>query len=104
MGISSTVRIRPETSLKAQFIPDLFLFGWAGSGKSTMGEIAISLYCNPDGENVIEGTGITTPAQMGAVRSRTTFPLLADEVIALFDKKNRDTLEVWKVAITQKDK
>ena len=85
--------------LKAQFIPDLLLYGWGGSGKSTMGEIGISLYCNPSGDNVIEGTGVTSPAQMGAVRSRTTFPLLADEIIGIFDKP--DAMEVWKVAVTK---
>ena len=74
----------------------LFVYGTAGSGKSTIGEIALSLWGL--GVQYIKGGGnIDTPARLGYVISQSTFPFLVNEPGNVFSKL--DLVEMIKNAV-----
>lgn len=69
-----------------EWIPWLYLYGKAKSGKTTMGHIALSLYQKRDDENDISGSHFDTVARVGHGISRSTFPIVVNEPAGTFQR------------------
>ena len=83
---------------RGKWIPWLFLYGYTGTGKTTIGEIILKLHGL--GPNYIKGPGhIDNIARLGAVVSQSTFPVLVNEVGELINRE--DMREILKHAIEQ---
>jgi len=77
-----------------------FLYGNAGTGKSTFGKMALYTWCTPNSDtNMIPGSGFDTEARIGDRLKQFTFPLVIDEPGALFERKGPS--EMIKTAIEQ---
>ena len=74
----------------------LFIYGAAGSGKTTVGEIILSIW-GLDSRYIKSGGNIDTPARLGFVLSQSTFPVLVNEPANIFYKV--DIIEMLKNAI-----
>jgi len=74
----------------------LFLYGTAGAGKTTVGEIILSIW-GLGSQYIKSGGNIDSPARMGFVLSQSTFPVLVNEPANVFDKV--DLVEIIKNAI-----
>lgn len=69
-----------------QWMPWLYLFGKAGSGKSTLGKIILFLHDIPNEDNEIGGSNFDTVARIGNRVSQFTLPLLVNEPEGAFTK------------------
>lgn len=77
-----------------------FLYGNAGTGKSTFGKMVLYTWCTPNSDtNLIPGSGFDTEARIGDRLKQFTFPLVIDEPGALFERKGPS--EMIKTAIEQ---
>lgn len=80
-----------------KFLPWLYLYGKAGSGKTTLGQIILNLWCERTEENDIGGGSFDTVARVGKRLSQSTFPLVVNEPKGAF---NRDSVvEVIKSSV-----
>lgn len=68
------------------WMPWLYLFGKAGSGKSTLGKIILFLHDVPNEDNEIGGSNFDTVARIGNRVSQFTLPLLVNEPEGAFNK------------------
>lgn len=80
-----------------KFLPWLYLYGKAGSGKTTLGQIILNLWVERTEENDIGGGSFDTVARVGKRLSQSSFPILVNEPKGAF---NRDSVvEVIKSSV-----
>lgn len=78
----------------------MYLYGNGGTGKTTLGEMVLYLWGEPDNEsNNIGGSNFDTEARIGNRLKQFTFPLLVNEPGGLFERKGPS--ELIKTAIEQ---
>lgn len=71
-----------------EFLPHLYLYGKARSGKTTMADIILYLHGGPNEKNEISGTGFNTEYRIGEKVSQSTMPLVVNEPGLIFRKEN----------------
>lgn len=80
----------------------LYPYGWANTGKSTLGDICCciwNLYQNKD--SILPFTAVDTKARLGEALSKSTYPIVINEVAQLNDEnRNKDMVEMIKTAVT----
>lgn len=84
-----------------KWIPWLYPYGWSNTGKTTLGEINCciwNLYENKD--SILPFTAVDTKPRFGEVLSKSTYPIVINEVGQLNDDKYKDMVEMFKTAIT----
>lgn len=82
------------------FLPWLYPYGRTRTGKSTLGYIALAIWRKyHDSKHKLPFTKADTPARFGDVISKTTLPLVINEVSALGEDKYKHLLEMFKNAI-----
>ncbi len=74
-----------------------FLYGKAGSGKTTMGKMVLYLWGEPNNTNDIGGSSFNTEARIGDRLKQFTFPIVVNEPMGTFEKIG--TVEMLKSAI-----
>jgi len=74
----------------------LYLYGSSNTGKTTLGDIVLSLW-GLDSRHRKAGSNIDTPARIGYVLSQSTFPVLVNEPGAAIIKE--DIIEIIKNAV-----
>lgn len=74
-----------------------FLYGKAGSGKTTMGKMVLYLWGEPNSTNDIGGSSFNTEARIGDRLKQFTFPIVVNEPMGTFEKIG--TVEMLKSAI-----
>lgn len=72
----------------SDFLPYLFLYGKAGSGKTTLGKIILYLWSYPTIENNLEGSSFNTEFRIGEQLMQSSLPLLVNEPGGALKKKN----------------
>lgn len=72
----------------AEFLPYLFLYGKAGSGKTTIGKIVLYLWSYPSIDNNLEGSSFNTEFRIGEQLMQSSLPLLVNEPAGALKKKN----------------
>jgi hypothetical protein len=80
----------------------LYPYGWSNTGKSTIGDMSCCI-CNryEDKDSILSFTAADTKARLGEALSRSTYPIVINEVAQLNDEnRNRDRVEMIKTAIT----
>ena len=83
---------------KGRWIEWLYLYGKAGSGKTTMANVVLYLWGKPDNNtNEIGGSSFNTQARMGDRLKQFTFPIVVNEPGSVF--QNKEVLEMLKSAI-----
>ena len=82
----------------SDFLPYLFLFGKAGSGKTTLGKIILYLWSYPTIENNLEGSSFNTEFRIGEQLMQSSLPLLVNEPAGALKKKN--IVEMLKSCVT----
>ena len=88
-----------------KWIPWLYPYGWSNTGKSTLGEkICCCVWNRYDNENsIIPFTAVDTVARFGEALSKSTYPVVINEVGQLNDEhKNKGLVEMFKTAITDR--
>ena len=85
-----------------KWIPWLYPYGWSNTGKSTLGDICCCIWnCYQDKDSVLSFTAADTKARLGEALSKSTYPIVINEVAQLNDEnKNRDMVEMIKTAVT----
>jgi hypothetical protein len=84
-----------------KWIPWLYPYGWSNTGKSTLGDISCCIWNRyDDKDSIVSFTAADTKARFGEVLSKTTYPIVINEVAQLSDDKYKDLLEMFKTAIT----
>ena len=81
---------------KGKWIPWLYLYGVSRTGKSTLGDIVLSIW-GLDTRYVKTGASIDTPARIGYVLSQSTFPVVVNEPGGALSRE--DIVEIIKNAI-----
>lgn len=85
---------------KGVFIPWLQLYGFSGTGKTSLGDIPLAVWGKYHDKNYkIPYTNIDTVPKFGEVLSKSTYPITVNEVGALSDDKHRPLVEMFKNAI-----
>ena len=85
---------------KGTWIPWLHLYGHSGTGKTTLGDISTSIWGKYLDKNYkIPYTNIDTVPKFGEVLSKSTYPIIVNEVGALNDDRHRPLVEMFKNAI-----
>jgi hypothetical protein len=69
-----------------QWIPWLYLYGKAKSGKTTLGQMILYLWGEPDQNNDLTGSGFDTVARVGGKISQSTFPVVVNEPAGAFQR------------------
>jgi hypothetical protein len=83
------------------WIPWLYLYGWSNTGKTTLGEICCCIWNRYyDKHSIVPFTAVDTKARFGEILSKSTYPIVINEVAQLHDDKYRDMIEMFKTAIT----
>jgi hypothetical protein len=81
------------------FLRWLYPYGWTRTGKTTLGNIVLAVWnLMSDSKYKVPFTKVDTEARFGNILSRTTFPLIINEVSSLGDEKRRSLLEMFKNA------
>ena len=62
-----------------KWMPWLYLYGKAGSGKTTLGEIILFIYDTPNEDNNLGGSSFDTVARVGSRVSQSTKPIMVSE-------------------------
>ncbi len=84
-----------------KWIPWIYLYGWSNTGKTTLGEICCCIWNRyHDKDAIVPFTAVYTKARFGEVLSKSTYPIVINEVAPLNDDKYRDMVEMIKTAIT----
>ena len=80
----------------------LYPYGWSNTGKSTLGDICCCVWNRyEDKDATLSFTAVDTKARLGEALSRSTYPLVVNEVAQLNDEhRNKDMVEMIKTAIT----
>ncbi len=81
---------------RGRWIPWLYLYGSSHTGKTTLGEIVLSIW-GLGVSNIKSGSSIDTVARLGGVLSQSTFPVLVNEPGNAINKE--DVVEMMKSAI-----
>jgi hypothetical protein len=78
----------------------LHLYGNSGTGKTTLGDISCAIWGKYLEKNYkIPYTSLDTAAKFGEVLSKSTYPIIVNEVGALNDDRHRPLVEMFKNAI-----
>jgi hypothetical protein len=87
-----------------KWIPWLYPYGWSNTGKSTLGNICCCIWNHfQDDDAIIPFTAADTPARLGEALSRSTYPMVINEVGQLNDEnKNKHMIEMIKTAVTDR--
>ncbi|HSF49621.1 MAG TPA: hypothetical protein VLA74_02575 [Nitrososphaeraceae archaeon] len=85
-----------------KWIPWLYAYGWANTGKSTLGDICCCIWNRyQDKDSILPFTAADTKARLGEILSKSTYPIVINEVAQLNDEnRNKDMVEMYKIAIT----
>lgn len=84
-----------------EWIPWLHLYGWSNTGKSTLGDLCCCIWNRyDDKDSILSFTAADTKARFGEVLSKSTYPVVINEVGQLNDDRYRDIVEMFKTAIT----
>jgi hypothetical protein len=85
-----------------KWIPWLHLYGWSNTGKSTLGDICSCIWnCYHKTDiTILPFTAVDTKARLGEVLSKSTYPIIINEVGQLNDDRYREMVEMFKTAIT----
>jgi Cdc6-like AAA superfamily ATPase len=92
--------IAPFSYIKKQlgpWLPWLYLYGTAGSGKTTIAKIMLYLYSEPSQDNDLGGSSFDTVARVGNRLSQSTFPIVVNEPKGAFDRSS--VVEMFKTAV-----
>lgn len=82
------------------FLPWLYPYGRTRTGKSTLGYMALAIWRKyHDSKSKVPFSKVDTPARFGNTISKTTLPLVINEVGALGEFKYKDLLEMFKNSI-----
>lgn len=86
-------------SMKQQgtWVPWLYLYGKAKSGKTTLGKMILYMWGKPGENNDLTGSGFNTEARIGGKIGQSTFPIIINEPGGAFNKIN--VVEMIKGAI-----
>lgn len=90
----------PFSYIKKQlgpWLPWLYLYGTAGSGKTTIAKILLYLYSEPNQDNDLGGSSFDTVARVGNRLSQSTFPIIVNEPKGAFDRSS--VVEMFKTAV-----
>jgi hypothetical protein len=82
--------------LRNRWVPWLYLYGVSKTGKSTFGDIVLSIW-GLGVEHAKTGGHIDTPAKVGRVLSESTFPVVINEPMGALVKE--DVVEIIKNAV-----
>lgn len=66
------------------FLPYTYFYGKAGSGKTSLGKIMLYLYGEPNNDNDLGGSNVSSVAQLSAKLSKSTLPILINEPEGVF--------------------
>jgi len=85
-----------------KWIPWLYPYGWSNTGKSTLGDICCCIWNRyQDKDSILPFTAVDTKARFGEALSKSTYPIVINEVAQLNDEnRNKDMVEMYKTAIT----
>ena len=85
-----------------KWIPWLYPYGWSNTGKSTLGDICCCIWNRyEDKDSILSFTAVDTKARLGEALSKSTYPIVINEVAQLNDEnRNRDMVEMIKTAVT----
>jgi len=84
--------------LQKRWVPWLYLYGVSKGGKSTLGEIGLSIWAlGLKTGHIKTGSTIDTPARIGEVLSSSTFPILINEPAGALSKD--DVVEIIKASV-----
>jgi hypothetical protein len=84
-----------------KWIPWLYPYGWSNTGKTTLGEICCCIWNRYlDKDAIVPFTAVDTKARFGEALSKSTYPIIINEVTQLNDDKYNDMVEMFKTAIT----
>jgi hypothetical protein len=85
-----------------KWIPWLYPYGWSNTGKSTLGDICCCIWNRfQDDDAILPFTAVDTKAKLGEALSKSTYPVVINEVAQLNDEnRNRDIVEMIKIAVT----
>lgn len=92
--------IAPFSYIKKQlgpWLPWLYLYGTAGSGKTTIAKILLYFYTEPNQDNDLGGSSFDTVARVGNRLSQSTFPIVVNEPKGAFDRSS--VVEMFKTAV-----
>lgn len=81
----------------ADFLPYLFLYGKAGSGKTTIGKIILYLWSYPSIDNNLEGSSFNTEFRIGEQLMQSSLPKLVNEPGGALKKRN--VVEMLKASV-----
>jgi hypothetical protein len=82
---------------KGTWIPWLYLYGQAGSGKTTIGKILLYLWETPNEHNETGGSSFDSEYKVGIILNRSTLPHLINEPLGLFQR--RGLFEMLKTSV-----
>jgi len=80
-----------------KWTPWLYLYGKAKSGKTTLGQIVLYMWGEPDVQNDLGGSGFDTVARVGGKLAQSTFPIVVNEPGGAFQRVS--VTEMIKTAI-----
>jgi hypothetical protein len=85
-----------------KWIQWLYPYGWSNTGKSTLGDICCCIWNRyQDKDSILSFTAVDTKARLGEALSKSTYPIVINEVAQLNDEnRNRDMVEMIKTAVT----
>ena len=85
-----------------KWMPWLYPYGWSNTGKSTLGDICCCIWNHyEDKDSILSFTAADTKARLGEALSKSTYPIVINEVAQLNDEnRNRDMVEMIKTAVT----
>lgn len=68
------------------WVPWLYMYGKARSGKTTLGQMVLYLWDTPTQDNDLTGGGFDTVARVGNRISQSTFPIIVNEPAGAFQR------------------
>lgn len=68
------------------YLPWLYLYGRARSGKTTMAHIVTYLHAHPNDQNDLSGDSFSTVARIGEKLSQSTLPIIVNEPAGVFNR------------------
>jgi hypothetical protein len=85
-----------------KWIPWIYPYGWSNTGKSTLGDLCCCIWNRyQDKNSILSFTAVDTKARLGEALSKSTYPIVINEVAQLNDEnRNRDIVEMIKTAVT----
>ena len=84
-----------------KWIPWLYTYGWSNTGKTTLGEICCCIWNRYlDKDTIVPFTAVDTKARFGEALSKSTYPIVINEVTQLNDDNHNNMVEMFKTAIT----